>query len=41
MYKNSINFIYETAKKFPDKKIVLIVHHAVSKKSISKNFIGH
>jgi Icc-related predicted phosphoesterase len=41
IYKKSLAYIYKTSKKFPDKKIVLIFHHAISKKSIDPKYLNH
>lgn len=40
MFNKSIKFIEETAKKFPDKKIVVITHHAPSIKSIASKYLN-
>ena len=38
-FNTSLNFIEETCNKFPDKKIVVVTHHAPSMKSIQGRYV--
>ncbi len=39
-HKRSVNFINKTCKKYPDKKIVVVTHHAPSADCISDEYKG-
>lgn len=41
MFYKTKNAIKEACEKFPDKKIIVVTHHAPSEKSTSDQYIGH
>lgn len=41
MFYKTKNVIKETCEKFPDKKIIVVTHHAPSEKSISEEYVNH
>lgn len=41
MFYKTKNAIREACEKYPDKKIIVVTHHAPSEKSISNMYVGH
>jgi Icc-related predicted phosphoesterase len=40
-FKKSLKFLKKTLKKFANKKVIVIVHHCVSKKAIVEKYLNY